>query len=316
MAITFDLYGRADAGKRGLGTGIHVLNELLIALPLIVMAVVGVVNRAKHDPFLFVSYDKETNDKVEAYAPILREVKALIPNVVVNRVATTRRLAHEWVDGYRSGRFQELPIVSYDDTVDNGAKGEIYAANMTTTAALNEDAEREALTGDQKDAAADAILAMQASRVTQYFSLGGLTRTASVQRRSLDILRWSWPHLNKKERSEDATKLRELELSRTDLARVALDTRQAFVRRRVELIGPGRVVDALERSIPLSAVSTSTNLAVEQRRLGTMVVHAANDVDSIYFVQERLAIRAVQFTNRVIESIIAGVNRPHGNFKV
>jgi hypothetical protein len=307
MGIASNVYRHAGHEATGLETGLHVLHELLVAVPIVVIATIGIMNRAKQDPYLFVSYSSETNAQLEAYAPILRDVKRLIPNVMTTPVGNVRKAAKEWVESARSGKLRTPRIVSYDDTVDSGARGEIFSANFRTVAAMNLGAEREAIHGDPDTAARDALLAMQTAAITEYFDLSALPREAALQRRSLDVVHRVLPRLDRPERQLIASGIADLKLRRTDLARIALDTRDAFLRHDVELNGRNGDVVQVAHQIPRTAVSTDADLPIEERRLASMIPVAGNGANSLFYTQERLGMRTVEITNRDIDRTVAAL---------
>jgi hypothetical protein len=285
-----------------------ILNELLIAVPVVLAILVGFGTRNASDPFAFTSYDPLQNRILEAYAPYVAETQMAIANPVTADSARTRALAQEWVQGADKGELKTPNIVSWDDNVDNAAKQQVFTASYRIVEALNVIAEREARSGQWDLAARDSFLSLDMAAVTRDFDLISITRMTGVERRSLACLRETLPHLSQSHRHQLIERLSEVPIRHEKLLAIAIRSRDVFSIDQAQMhqfSGPSIGVDA---QLPISSLSRLST-AGDDKRLRQLVNKESDNSKAEFYGLERAAFHSSADIERDVQDMLAGIQK-------
>ncbi|MGV3618970.1 MAG: hypothetical protein ACO1SV_26890 [Fimbriimonas sp.] len=140
------------------------------------------------NPYVF-PFDYELDRRMDAYLPVVKltEPHILQSGKVDEREAT--RLAEAWIAAAESGELKPLHLESLSESINDGAQGQIMAAQRAVANTLMVRGERRIRAGEFRTGAEDLIAAAKVYRPTQYSDVESATLTALQLRRALTSLR-------------------------------------------------------------------------------------------------------------------------------
>lgn len=221
-----------DPTLRGRLVGLALVSPALFGF-----AVMGQIHHTK-PPFQFVKASDEQTAHLLAYAGLVKESRNVLNWPLSERTTdAARKIAGDWLAGVQDGRLTLLRPVTYDDSVQDGPKGEVFRAASGISMVLDRWAEREAEAGDHAAAARDAWTAFQLQQSLKYCDLTSVNFSSMGQRRSLRLLTENAKALPASERTTLVAQLKEA----TDiqpLLKVAALARYQYVRKTERDGGP------------------------------------------------------------------------------
>ncbi len=245
--------------------GMRLTAELLMVVPLVFMAIVGVKERTRIDSFTFTAYDASENAQVSAYTDIVRATEREIKVPGAANVERVRALAHRWVQGAASGTLRAPAAVSFNDTVDEGVKQEIFQADQKVAESLNIASAREREAGNARQAIADAMLALDAGEVTRSFDLSSVFQSISTQRISVQALSEALRRTPSPASEDVWRRLQAASLSRSELASVVTTARRLFQIAQIRKGEPLTAVIATGQELPTQALTDPDDRFMQAR---------------------------------------------------
>lgn len=151
------------------------------------------------DPFVLPN-DPELDRRIDAYLPVVRltEPYILQSGKVEERQAT--RLGQAWIKAAEAGELLPLHLDSLSESINDGAPGQIMAAQRAVGNTLMVRGEKRIRNGDFRAGAEDLIAAAKVYRPTQYSDVETATLTALQVRRALTSLRIAAERLGPEDR--------------------------------------------------------------------------------------------------------------------
>lgn len=191
--MTIALFPRRsqEANFAGLSQFRALTRKALIACPLALTGFMAVYTRNHEDnhevPCASPAYDMQ----VLAYAPYVKAVKQLHGDTS-NR-ASMLALARSWDKAVSEDTLVPLTPVSFEDSVDEGARGSILRAKASLVSMLDDDAHVLAHQGQVKEAADETLLAMRLSESLKYGDFTTVYAATLEEKKQTEFLRHTTP---------------------------------------------------------------------------------------------------------------------------
>ncbi len=274
--------------------------KLMVAGPVVLTLGIGVQARTNYEEFEPLGYLKPENDAVTSYVPVVRKTDSIIKGETTEAdLPLCRQVAQMWVEDSKTGQIKPLKPAFYEDTMVDGAKGEITKAASRVIDILNLAARREMERKDTKNGVADTLLAMDVARVLKYTDFTTLAMYGSQHRRGISIIRGHVGDLNTEQKAAVLAELPKLSTTPTDLQRMAVRARALYVsykRRQGEK--PLSIEDSQE-FVSMQSVFTSEADAEQKVKMLRSSVVATNDDSPLAVSTLRLGYLAEIETKRV-----------------
>lgn len=161
------------------------VNELLVAGPFLMLAIISIRTRTNFDPWEAPRNTAEVEARVDAYVEPVRAITLLGQDPAPEAV---RSVAKRWLEAADSKRLLELPPCSYLETVRDGVKGQIVTEHNRLCMMVYGIAEAEKKAGDSDRAASDALLAYRLAEVVKYSDFSTVYECSRNQIRFLEFL--------------------------------------------------------------------------------------------------------------------------------
>jgi hypothetical protein len=280
--------------------------ELLLGLTVVSLALLAAASRSRVDTFAFTAYDSRENTQVYAYAPIVGEALAAVPNPADADVPRVRETARRWVHDAACGKLNVPIIESFTDTTEEGVKQQIYVANYKLVEVLNFVAGQERLAGRYEQSAQDAMLALDTEDAVRCFDLFSILKGATIERSSVAVLKAGLPHYPSALRSEIERRLNEVPLKAAQIASVVGRSRVMFQVLRIDKGLPLEQAFDTSRRLPLGVLENADIRQLETRLKA--IGGKDGDRDESQFISiARVACRAARYLQQDIRTTL----QPH-----
>jgi hypothetical protein len=198
---------RGAAGNGGLKPHFRFIAKVAIIAPLIAGSVafapsLASAARSTDAPYVFAGASPEINARYDAYVPVMRASIATFPDAGQLMPPKARQLAEMWWQGYKDGRLKSLPQIRFDESVFDGATGEVLRASTVIDLALRLSSLSAAKKGDAQTAARDAVESMRVVRLLKYTDSVTVSLSDSAWRRDLNLIAAVAPKLTSAQRAE------------------------------------------------------------------------------------------------------------------
>ena len=212
-----------------------------------VMLTLGVTvdSRTRTETFRFVNASPEEQAKVEAYQePYQAALKANQEGVV-----SVRKVAAKWIALRASKQLEPLEPIAYEDTMQEGVKGQINLAIHTMGSILLNSAQKEIKEEKFSQAAQDSMLAANLVRTVKYIDFQGLGSAGILERRSLHVLSEVLAALPQSERAAYVSPLNNLRMPKEALGRMAAKQRNLFMDYQIRMELPANEIQECDRVV-------------------------------------------------------------------
>lgn len=170
----------ASIGKKRIMWARKLTNELLVAGPFLMLAIMAIKSRTNYDPWETPGNPAEVESRIDAY---VKPMKVLNQALEGRDDAKIRLVARDWLDRHLKGELRPLPPCSYVDSTREGVKGQITLAKNRLVYRLIEQSEAAQSKGDSKASVSDALLAYKVADVLKYSDFSTVYDTARAQMR-------------------------------------------------------------------------------------------------------------------------------------
>lgn len=170
----------ASIGKKRIMWARKLTNELLVAGPFLMLAIMAIKSRTNYDPWETPGNSAEVEARIDAY---VKPMKVLNQALEGRDDAKIRLVARDWLDRHLKGELRPLPPCSYVDSTREGVKGQITLAKNRLVYRLIEQSEAAQSKGDSKASVSDALLAYKVADVLKYSDFSTVYDTARAQMR-------------------------------------------------------------------------------------------------------------------------------------
>lgn len=163
---------------------------IFVACPLAFSAFVAIYSRHYDDQFQVPTSTPQQEEQVLAYAPFVKEERLVIdkPDLSIDRNQLLK-VACDWEQGIKSGTLQALPKVSFEDSIQQGVRGQILHSDSMLISSLFEDAQVLAAEGQVNRAAEEVMLGVKLSEGLKYSDFNTVFLSDVVEKRAADFLR-------------------------------------------------------------------------------------------------------------------------------
>ncbi len=278
--------------------------KLMVAGPVVLTLGIGVQARTNYEDFEPLGYLKPENDAVSSYVPVMRKTMPYLKaDANEANVAECRQIAQMWIQDYKTGEIKQLRPAFYEDTMTDGAKGEITKAVSRITDGLNSAARREMQKGDVKSGVSDALMAMETARILKYTDFTTLAMYGSQHRRSISIIRSRVPDLNADQKAAILAELPKLSGTTGDLQKMSSRARAMFVSFKSRHGESPLSIEDAQEFVSLQAVLTGEGDATQKVQKLRTAVMASNSDSPLAVSTVRLGYLAEIETKRVADQL-------------
>lgn len=203
--------------------------KVMVAAPVVLTLCIGVDSRTSVEPYEPIGYSRADNDVVTAYIPILKRAhEATIKRADAIAIDEVRQVSTEWIALTERGTLQPLRPAFYEDSSQDGAKGQITRANSKLSSFLAARARAAADQGRHLEAARDAVLAAELAQGVKYSDFQTVAACGMLQRRAFEVLERVGPHLGPVESRRMLIRLSRLRPNTKEMERMAARSRLLY----------------------------------------------------------------------------------------
>lgn len=172
-----------------------ILNKLVIATPFLLVTTLGLKAREQRHVYSYTSYSQIEERNISAYVPLVKATEAVYDvNDCIPR-PEAGKLARMWIQGSKSGDLKPLPQITIDDSTRDGVKSQILRDAEEVSESMAYWGGIQLSKGDYQQASQDALTALEVLRTPRMFDYSSVSSCSIPQRRALEIIRASMPHL-------------------------------------------------------------------------------------------------------------------------
>lgn len=170
---------------------------VFVACPLIFSAFVALYSRNYQDRYQVPTSTPQQESAVLAYAPYVRDANLLFSksNYYIDRKQMLQ-VAGNWQKADESGALQPLQKVSFEDSIQQGVRGQIMHSKSMLVSALFEDAKTLESSGQANQAAREVLLGVKLSQGLKYSDFNSVFLSDEEQRRAAAFLERNAKDLN------------------------------------------------------------------------------------------------------------------------
>ncbi|MEA2553267.1 MAG: hypothetical protein QOJ65_1443, partial [Fimbriimonadaceae bacterium] len=172
-----------------------IAQHLLLACPIVFSGFVALYSRGYQDNHVTPTGTQEQDARVLAYAPFVKESKVVFNKGQIDREKLLA-LATRWDKAASASALKPLVPVSFEDSPEEGGRGEIMLAKSQVVAALLEDSRLLGEAGKADQAANEALLAMRLSESLKYSDFHSVYLAGQEQRKAVSRLHQVAPMLD------------------------------------------------------------------------------------------------------------------------
>ena len=161
---------------------------ILVGCPLLFSGFVALYSRHYMDGYQVRTSTAQQEARVLAYAPFVRDQQTLFSKSAYgvdhkNLLA----LANRWVAAADNGTLQPLEKVSFDDSLQQGVRGQIFRSESAIVSALYDDAANIAANGHSDEAAKEVLTAVKLSESLKYSDFNSVFLSSVEERRAANF---------------------------------------------------------------------------------------------------------------------------------
>jgi hypothetical protein len=290
----------------------RLIQEVLIAGPVILVLGIATDARTRVESHDFVQYDATLNSRLLAYSePVLAVKRASRIRDREARGKAIRSAADLWIQLYRRARLLPLYSAHADDCVRDGVKGEIADAAIWLSGQLRTLGGRAEVSGKTVQAASDYIQSVEVADVVKYSDLYSVSLFATLQEMPLSKLSGLEDKLEPSQRVRIAERLLEIAERPAPLSLLAARARRNFLRAEASRGVERQDIEEVQRFIDTQEL-VSSNLSrtqVDSAFRELLVAFEGGSVPS-YVTEVRFAWTAQWRTARALDELILRLRRP------
>lgn len=178
------------------------MNELLVAGPFLMLAIISIKSRTHFDPWEAPRNPPDVEARIDAYVEPMRLAKPVLDMPPgKDRSEVLVRVASHWVELHGEGVLKPLPLCSHVDSLRDGVKGQVVTAKNAMVSDLIVLAGTEADRGDTSLAARYGLLAFRLAEVLKYSDFSTVYDTVRGQLRVLRLCEELWPSMSDTDRA-------------------------------------------------------------------------------------------------------------------
>jgi hypothetical protein len=213
------------AGKKTNMWARKLTNELLVAGPFLMLAIMAIKSRTYFDPWESPHNNAEVEARVDAFVGPMKAASKLGDYTDASQLRTVAQL---WVDDAAPGKLKPLSLCTVVDSMRDGVKGQIVTTKNHMTSTLEELSQVELAQGNRKQALSDSLLAYRLAEVIKYSDFSTVYDTVRGQMHALKTLKECIPGASASERREVATVVLSSGFDAKPLNRILLQTRTNY----------------------------------------------------------------------------------------
>jgi hypothetical protein len=169
--------------------GSRYTKSILLTCPVVFSGFIAMYSRSYNDPFNLPASSPAQEAAVMAYVPYVAETKAVFAHGDTPRSREAMlTLAKKWDLAVQAKELHPLVPVSFEDSPELGARGEVTRAKGRLVSGLLDDARKLADVGKADIAAEEVLLATRLSESLKYSDLNGVYLSSAEQQRATVVL--------------------------------------------------------------------------------------------------------------------------------
>lgn len=200
-------------------------NELLVAGPFLMLAIMAIKSRTNYDPWESPRNTADVESRIDAY---IQPMKSLNQALELGDDASVRQVAREWIDQHERGVLRPLPPCSYVDSTRDGVKGQVTLGKNRLTYRLIDQSDELLAAGRTAEAVSDALLAYRVASVLKFSDFTTVYDTCRAQLRVLKTLQDAKARLGPEQKKEVRHLLAECVVDVKPLNRILLQSRRLY----------------------------------------------------------------------------------------
>lgn len=196
--MTIALFPRRgqEADFVGASQFLKLTRKVLIVCPFAVTGLLAAYTRGHTDNFERPCATPVYDMQMLAYGPYVKAVKQTLRGDASKDRNAILALAKDWDEAVKQDKLVPVTPVSFEDSIEEGARGSILRAKARLVSALEADAAELAHEGQVKEAADETLLAMRLSESLKYGDFNTVYASSIEEKKQSDFLRRLMPQMD------------------------------------------------------------------------------------------------------------------------
>ncbi len=220
------------------------LNILMAAAPIMLMAGIATHSRTFDDPFQWPQVS-EDHKRVQTYLPIVLQTQKLMKSPMID-ATEAQTLARNWIDGANNGSLRPLVPVMLDESTGGRIRARIIDTNQALIRILVSIADEQIEKRDFQGAAQNLVLATDTGTALKYSNHLSVYRYTLTHHSVLMRIQKVYPNVDTDSRKSLAEAMNRMKADEDRLEKIAIRLQQ-LVQSEQEL---NREIHSLESSQP------------------------------------------------------------------
>lgn len=200
-------------------------NELLVAGPFLMLAIMAIKSRTNYDPWETPRNTADVESRIDAYVKPMQTLDQALESGNSDQIRTAAKL---WIDGQEAGALRPLPPCSYVDSTRDGVKGQVTLAKNRLVYRLIELSEHHLEADQPTKALDDALLAFRVADVLKFSDFSTVYDTCRAQLRIMKTVETALKQAKDCQRSEIRALLAKCTVDLKPLNRILLQSRRLY----------------------------------------------------------------------------------------
>lgn len=289
--------------RRGIG------QTFLLACPLAFTGFVAIYSRTYNDLYDLPAGTPAQDAQVMAYAPYVKHVKTLLGH---NKTDYSREqlvnLARRWDQAVRQDVLQPLTPISFEDSIESGARGSILRAKSRLVTALMDDAKSLAKAGQTAKAVDETLLAMRISDSLKFSDFDTVYLCSTEQKHQTLLLSDLAGKMDEPTKEKVRSQLTQILAGSKDLDALTRASRIQYYDWMKRMSKDQISIEDVHRTaLVTKAIINNPGSPDTIRYLRTEVISPAPDGSPEYLSELRLACKSEQNNQRALKALASSL---------
>lgn len=303
--MTISLFSRKDGVRRPT----RMSHGLLVACPLLFSGTVALYSRHYTDGYQVHTSTPLQEDRVLAYAPLIHEQYRIFSksNSSVDRTKLLA-LANKWADEARDGKLQPLEKVSFDDSLQQGVRGQIFRTESAIVSALFDDADQLAANGQVDQAVREVLLGVKLSESVKYSDFNSVFLASEQEMRASSFVRRNKDGLSRDTKQQAKEVFNQVAANFANLDAMTKQSRAQYYEWAARISNnPVSLEDVQRIAMVTNQIASNPGSAKSIFYVRTSIVDSQEDNSPEYLSELRMAWRAEKTNQASCQQLVRDI---------
>jgi len=186
--MTLGWFDRTNIRPKAARKPIRPVHRFVQASPILFAGYLFAVSHTANSSFQSVTDTPTQDAHIMAYAPFVKDAQSVTHRQTINRFELIA-LANKWDAGVKAGDLLPVTPVTFEDSVQDGARGTIFHAKALVVNALLDDASDQARNGNHQNSVDETLLALRLTESLKYSDFHSVFLSNVEEGRAIGLLR-------------------------------------------------------------------------------------------------------------------------------